>query len=112
MNSFDYSKLELSLSVNDIRKTDHYDAPLDNPYSIEQTASLWSSSMMAKRNLSFTGVVLAIISTIIGGGIVGLPYSFYYAGIPVAILLNLIVTLLTILSCYMYLLAKDLTNGR
>ena len=56
---------------------------------------------------TFTGV-LAILSTIIGGGIVSIPYSFVSFGIPFAIVLNIIAVMLTIFSCDLYLAAKDI----
>ena len=38
-------------------------------------------------SLSASGAVLAIISTILGGGIVGLPYSIYSTGIYCGVLI-------------------------
>jgi hypothetical protein len=61
--------------------------------------------------LGFFGAVLAFLSTIVGGGTVGLPFAFYWAGIPFGIILNIIVGGLTAYSCYIYLLTKDLTGG-
>ncbi len=56
---------------------------------------------------TFTAI-LAILSTIIGGGIVGIPYSFLNFGIPLAIVLNILVVILTYYSGVLYLKAKDL----
>lgn len=67
--------------------------------------------MKKKKNLTTFGAVLTFISTIVGGGIVGLPFSFYFVGIPMALFLNIIVAFLTAFSCYFFLLAKDLTGG-
>jgi hypothetical protein len=64
-----------------------------------------------KGGLSFFGAVLAFLSTIVGGGTVGLPFAFYWAGIPFGIFLNIVVGGLTAYSCYIYLLTKDLTGG-
>jgi sodium-coupled neutral amino acid transporter 11 len=51
---------------------------------------------------------LALLSTIIGGGIVGIPYAMYHTGIPFGILLNLFVMLSCWYSCKLYLAAKNL----
>jgi hypothetical protein len=64
-----------------------------------------------REGLSLFGAILAFLSTIVGGGIVGLPFAFYWAGIPFGIFLNILVGLLTAYSCYLYLLMKDLTGG-
>ena len=64
-----------------------------------------------KKGLTVWGATLAFISTIIGGGIVGLPFSFYQAGIPLGIVLNIVIMLLTIYACRLLLLTKDLTGG-
>jgi hypothetical protein len=54
----------------------------------------------------FTGA-LAIISTCVGGGVVGLPLAFYRLGLPTATVLNILVILMTVVSTQMYLLVKD-----
>jgi amino acid permease len=71
-----------------------------------------TSSLARRKNLSNIGAVLAFISTIIGGGVVGLPFAVYYTGIPLGIAMNLIVSLMTIYSTYLYLLCKDLTGNK
>ena len=54
---------------------------------------------------------LAVLSAIIGGGIVGIPYSMYHTGIPAGVFLNLF---LGFVSCYagsLYLHCKDLSES-
>jgi len=48
----------------------------------------------------------ALLSTIIGGGIVGIPFSMYHTGIPFGIILNFIVMMASWYSCKLYLGAK------
>jgi len=60
---------------------------------------------------TFTGV-LAILSTIIGGGIVSIPYSFVSIGIPAGILLNILAVIITIFSIDLYLAAKDIVPDK
>ena len=52
-----------------------------------------------KKGLGVLEGAFAILSTIIGGGIVGVPYSLLHAGIPVGILLHAIVAGTCLYSC-------------
>jgi len=56
--------------------------------------------------------MMAFVSSIVGGGIVGIPYCFYYCGIPLGVVINLIMIGFTLFSVYLYLLSKDLTNDK
>lgn len=79
-------------------------------------ASTFTGSMRHTYRVSFVGEhglttftgVLAILSTIIGGGIVSIPYSFVSVGIPFGILLNIIGVIITIFSVDLYLAGKDI----
>ena len=64
--------------------------------------------MPPEHGLTTFTAILAILSTIIGGGIVGVPYSFFNFGIPLAIFLNVLVVIMTYYSGVLYLKAKDL----
>ena len=65
-------------------------------------------SMLAKEEgLTLFSGCLALISTCVGGGIVGLPYAFLNLGIPLAILLNICAILSTIYTVSLYLGIKD-----
>jgi amino acid permease len=52
--------------------------------------------------------VLTIISTIVGGGIVGLPYAFLELGLWLSLICMFLVAIQTLNSIWIYLKAKDL----
>ena len=58
------------------------------------------------------GGILSIISTILGGGIVALPFGLYMLGFYAFIFLMIAMGLSTINSSILYLKAKDLTPGK
>ena len=62
--------------------------------------------------LTMFGGTLAIISTIIGGGIVGLPFALLQLGLWIFLVALFFMTLSTVNSCSLYLRTKDLIPGR
>ena len=61
-----------------------------------------NSNTKAKAGLTTFEAALAYISTIIGGGIVGLPFSMIHTGIPAGLILNLFMLLSTWYACFLY----------
>lgn len=59
-----------------------------------------------------TGAVLSIISTIVGGGIVSLPHSFYFIGIILGALFIILAAAQSTYSILLYLKAKDYLPGK
>jgi len=64
-----------------------------------------------RKGLSAFGGSLAILSTIIGGGVVGLPYSFYQTGIPLGVALNIVFAILTLYSCLLFMKARNIVGN-
>jgi amino acid permease len=60
-------------------------------------------SLQKEHGLNAFGGGLAMVSTIIGGGIVGLPYAMFLLGLVVGISLNLVICYLTFVSGILYL---------
>lgn len=65
-----------------------------------------------KEGLTLFSGILALISTVVGGGIVGVPYAFINLGIPTAIVLNILVVIATIYTVSLYLGIKDAVPGQ
>ena len=52
---------------------------------------------------------LAMLSAIIGGGIVGLPFAMIHTGIPLGVLMNILVGCMGCYTGFLYLRCKDLS---
>lgn len=65
-----------------------------------------------EHELTAFGGALAIISTILGGGIVGLPYAIYMLGLPLGFVLNLVVDYISYESGMMYMALRSLMPGQ
>ena len=63
--------------------------------------------MAGEEGLTLCSGVLAVTSTCVGGGIVGLPHAFLNLGISGAIVLNILVIISTALTINLYLGIKD-----
>ena len=61
--------------------------------------------------LTTVGGALAVVSTIIGGGIVGLPFAIYLLGLAFGFSLNITVVYMTYLSGVLYLKTRELIPG-
>jgi len=64
----------------------------------------------AGESLSVFDASSALLSTIIGGGIVGVPYGMYLSGIPMGLIMNVICWILCYVSVMLYMEAKSLSG--
>ena len=62
-----------------------------------------------KKGLTPFEAGLALLSAIVGGGIVGIPYAMFHTGIPLGLLLNIGVSLAGLYTGSLYLKVKDLS---
>ena len=93
-----------------------FDAEPLNKHETERTTFRASTMMRQQYRVSFAGQhglttstgVLSVISTIIGGGILSIPYSFVSFGIPIGIVMNLLAVVMVTVSVFIYLRVKDL----
>lgn len=72
----------------------------------------WSMIPVSKieAGLSVFDASSALLSTIIGGGIVGVPYGMLISGIPMGIAINLVCAILCYTSVYLYMEAKKIAG--
>ena len=64
-----------------------------------------------EHKLTKVAAALTLISTIVGGGIVGLPFAFYYTGLFIGVTLIVLMAIQTVFSVRLYLAAKDFLPG-
>lgn len=63
---------------------------------------------MGAKPLTIWGATLAYVGTIVGGGIVGLPFAIFETGIPLGVFLHILVSCLTIYACWLYFKTREL----
>ena len=80
-----------------------YTLQTDNSLDIEE-------SKPVKSGISVMYGSLAVLSTIVGGGIVGIPFSVYMLGIPLAFVVNFATLVACQYSCKLYLEAAKTTG--
>lgn len=64
-----------------------------------------------KGKLGVWGTVLSLMSTVIGGGIVCIPWATYQCGLVVTVLLCCMAALQVMVSCALFLQARELCHG-
>ena len=102
-------------SVNSANKPDELAQFIDSNAGSKIGDSEIAKNMRASRFSTFAGPhglstfsgALAIISTCVGGGIVGLPLAYYRLGLITAVILNILVIIATVFSTRVYLAIKD-----
>ena len=84
---------------------------MDDNFVAHDEFDTWTKQQGISK-LSIWGAALAFLSTIIGGGIVSIPYSFYNAGVPISVLILTSSALVAVNAGRLYLWAKELTPGK
>jgi len=109
MDLLDPAQANKNTEVDSFLKDQVRDSKYNSNFqSIRKTRMSQRFSMLAKEEgLTLFSGSLALISTCVGGGIVGLPYAFLNLGIPLAIVLNILAILSTIYTVSLYLGIKD-----
>ena len=84
------------------------DKALGGPKAIGSMRNSKYSYIAGEHGLTRFQGALAILSTCVGAGIVGLPKSMYSLGIPISVFLQILVIWVTHTSSNLYLYVKDL----
>ena len=103
--------VDLFLAAN----TGHIGSGVAGDSDIQRAKELRNSrySIMAgDHGLSINQGALAILSTCVGGGIVGPPLAMFNLGLPLAIFLQVLVMFSTHMSSNMYLYIKDIVPDK
>ena len=66
----------------------------------------------AEGTLTASGAVFGIISTILGGGIVGLPFSFYSCGLYLGLVIAIIASFQVVIQSILYLKAREVCPNK
>ena len=93
--------------VEDQQKQAHHRPSVD-----ENTPEIDPTFQPDSNALEFGGAMFAIVSTIIGGGIVGLPFGFQQMGIWYSIIFLTLVAIQQCNTACLYLSTKDLIEGK
>jgi len=78
----------------------------------ESTAKYFDKEMNSndKHKIGLFVASLTFIGTIIGGGVVGLPLTFYYTGIPFGITMNLVCAFGSLYAVWLLIRARNITG--
>ena len=66
---------------------------------------------MEEEGLTYFLASLALMSTMIGGGVAGLPFAYYWTGLTMGLILHVLMMVATNISCFLYLKTKDILGG-
>ena len=90
---------------------DYHAVPMDSKVLQDEQEEDENEEERAKERAGRNGVcgtALAIISTIMGGGIVSIPYAYAVAGVTVGISIQVLVIVAIWISCILYLRTKNI----
>ena len=65
-------------------------------------------NLPAPKGMTTFEAALALLSAIVGGGIVGVPFSLLHCGIPLGVILNIVFAVLSYVGSLLYLRSKDM----
>lgn len=75
-------------------------------------SQLTGTAYIPEEGLGLFSGALSVVSTIAGGGIVGIPYAYLQFGLPLAIALSAVIIVITLYSANIYMVAKDRIVGQ
>ena len=64
-------------------------------------------NLPAPKGMTTFEAALALLSAIVGGGIVGVPFSLLHCGIPLGVILNIVFAVLSYVGSLLYLRSKS-----
>jgi len=106
------NKESLNADPRELESPEMQKKPRSSVFRESKLRHSYSVSFVSKHGLTTLTGILAILSTIIGGGIVSIPYSFISFGIPLAILFNILAVVMTVYSADLYLACKDIVPDK
>ena len=81
----------------------------DEPNELDKPVKIVEGKGRPIKGMTAFEAGLALLSVIVGGGIVGIPYAMFHTGIPLGLFINVIMALACYYTSTLYLRVKDLS---